>query len=96
LIPALAEQLPAFKVRLLRNDQLVEEGSGWNSLRSPALCLGELAGALARRPGSGALAEGDLVSSGTLTTPTPVKAGEEWKAQVEGLDLAPLSLRLSD
>ena len=30
-------------VRLLKNGQLVEEGSGRNSLRSPALCLGELA-----------------------------------------------------
>ena len=41
----------AFKVRLLKNGQLVGEGSGKNSLRSPALCLGELGSAIARQPG---------------------------------------------
>ena len=49
-IPSLADQLAQFKVRLLKNDELVAEGSGKNSLRSPALCLGELAAAIARDP----------------------------------------------
>ena len=38
LIPRLVEQLPTFKVRLLQDGALVAEGSGRNSLRSPALC----------------------------------------------------------
>jgi len=71
----------------------MEAGSGKNSLRSPALCLGELAEALTRRPGATPLAAGDLISSGTLTTPLPVAAGEEWTAEVEGLDLPSLTLR---
>ena len=87
-IPALVEQLPKFKLTLSRNGELVEEGSGRNSLRSPALCLGELA-----RVAS--LAPGDLVSSGTLTTPTLISGGEEWKATLEGLDLQNLTLRLT-
>jgi 2-keto-4-pentenoate hydratase len=41
-IADLAAQLPGFTIRLSRDGQLVEEGSGKNSLRSPALCLGEL------------------------------------------------------
>ena len=94
LIPALAEQLPSFKVRLLKDGQLVEEGSGKNSLRSPALCLGELAGAVRRRSSSDALKAGDLVSSGTLTTPTRIAAGEEWRAEIEGIDLDGLTLRV--
>ncbi len=36
-IPTLIEELPSFKVKLLKNGQLIEEGSGKNSLRSPAL-----------------------------------------------------------
>jgi 2-oxo-3-hexenedioate decarboxylase len=92
----LVEQLPAFKLRLMKNGELVEEGSGRNSLRSPALCLGELASALARRAGSRELEAGDLVSSGTLTTPAPIVAGEEWKAEVSGIELPPLTLRLRD
>jgi 2-keto-4-pentenoate hydratase len=84
-IPKLAEELPAFKVRLSKNGQLVEEGSGKNSLRSPALCLGELARVRPLQPG-------ELVSSGTLTTSTLIAAGEEWTAEVEGIDLPALGL----
>jgi 2-oxo-3-hexenedioate decarboxylase len=59
--------LPAFTLRLLRNGEVVEQGSGRNSLRSPALCVAELATALSRRAGATPLAAGELVSSGTLT-----------------------------
>jgi hypothetical protein len=36
----------------MKNGELVEEGSGKNSLRSPALCLAELAAAIAKQPGA--------------------------------------------
>ena len=91
-IGALVEQLPSFKVRLLKNGEVVEEGSGKNSLRSPALCLAELAAAIARRPDTEPLASGELISSGTLTNSLPIAAGETWRAEVEGLDLAPINL----
>ena len=84
LISSLAAQLPVFTLRLLKNGQIVEEGSGKNSLRSPALCLGELARGIHLSPG-------DLVSSGTLTTPTLIARGEEWKVEVAGLDLQSLT-----
>jgi 2-oxo-3-hexenedioate decarboxylase len=90
-LPAIADALPRFTVRLMRNGEVVEEGSGKNALRSPALCLGELAAAIARRPGAEALGAGDLISSGTLTTSRPIAAGEQWSASVEGLDVAPLT-----
>lgn len=91
-IPTLAEQLPQFKVGLLKNDSLVAEGSGGNSLRSPALCLRELAVAIARDPTAEPLAAGELVSSGTLTESQPIAAGETWKATVDGIDLPDLTL----
>ncbi|HWN83521.1 MAG TPA: hypothetical protein VNN99_00165, partial [Vicinamibacterales bacterium] len=50
--PALAEALAAFKVQLLRNGEPAEQGGGRNSLRSPALCLAELAKAISRRAGA--------------------------------------------
>jgi len=92
-IPVLVDQLPRFKVRLLRNEQLIEEGSGRNSLRSPALCLSELASAIARQPEAQPLAAGELVSSGTLTESHRIAAGETWTAVVDGLDLPALTLR---
>ena len=74
---------------------MVAEGSGRNSLRSPALCLAELASAIARQPGAEPLAAGDLVSSGTLTESMPISAGETWSAALDGLDLPVLSLHLN-
>ena len=47
-IPALVEQLAQFKVTLKKDGHVVAEGGGRNCLRSPALCLAELASAMAR------------------------------------------------
>lgn len=93
LIPTLVEQLPRFKVSLLKDGQLVEEGSGRNSLKSPALCVGELASAIGRQPGAEPLAAGELISSGTLTESQRIAPGETWTAVVDGLELPPLTLR---
>jgi 2-keto-4-pentenoate hydratase len=93
-ISGLVEQLPKFKLRLLKDGQLVEEGSGRNSLRSPALCLAELASAMAKQDGVEALAARDLVSSGTLTESTPIQPGATWTVSVEGIDLPTLTLAL--
>ena len=92
-IATLVEQLPRFKVRLLKDGHPVAEGSGKNVLRSPALCLGELASAMARRLTAKPLVAGDLVSSGTLTESQPIAAGETWTAVVEGLDLPEVTVR---
>jgi 2-keto-4-pentenoate hydratase len=92
VIPAVAEQLPKFTVRLQKDGQLVDEGSGRNSLRSPALCLGELASAISRQPDAEPLAAGELVSSGTLTESQPIAAGQTWVATVDGLELPTLTL----
>src|SRR5262249_52914399 len=59
-IPALAAALPSFTLKLVKGDDVVEEGSGKASLRSPALCLGELASAVVRH-GAEPLAAGEIV-----------------------------------
>jgi 2-oxo-3-hexenedioate decarboxylase len=94
-IPALVEQLARFKVKLMKDGKLADEGGGRNSLRSPALCLGELASAIARQPAAEPLVAGELVSSGTLTESQPIAADETWTATVEGIDLRSLTLRTS-
>ena len=92
MVPALADELAQFKVKLLRNDQLVAEGSGRNSLKSPALCLTELARAIGRQPGVTPLGAGELVSSGTLTESAIIAPGERWTAVVDGLAVPTLTL----
>ena len=92
--PALAEALAALKVQLLRNGEPAEQGGGRNSLRSPALCVAELASAISRRAGAEPLAAGDLISSGTLTESRLIAPGETWSAIVDGVALPSLTLRV--
>ena len=95
MIPSLTEALSRFTVRLLRNGELAEEGSGRNVLRSPALCLAELASAAASQPGAAPLAAGEIISTGTLTTSRFIAPAETWTAEVEGLDLPPLTVHVT-
>jgi 2-keto-4-pentenoate hydratase len=90
---AVIEALPNFHVKLFKKGELVDEGSGKNALRSPALCLAELASAIARQPGAEPLGAGEMISTGTLTTSQTVAPGETWTAALEGLGIPDLTAR---
>jgi 2-oxo-3-hexenedioate decarboxylase len=94
-IARLVEELPNFKVRMSKDGEFVEEGSGRNSLKSPALCLAELGAAVARRIPSQLLSGSEIVSSGTLTTGHPTVSGDSWTAEVDGISLPALTFRLA-
>lgn len=93
-IPRLVEQLASCKVRVSKNGEFVEEGSGKNSLKNPALCLAELGAAIAKRFPEEPLSAGEIVSSGTLTPGHLTAAGDEWKVEAEGLSLPVLTMRM--
>lgn len=95
LIPMLLDCLPRFRVGVLKNGEFVEEGSGKNSLRSPAACLAELGAAVQRRSPTEPLRAGEIISSGTLTAGHPAQAGDVWTVKVHDLPLPQLRLRLS-
>lgn len=92
-IARLATDLSTFTVRLLKNNELVEEGAAKNALKSPALCVGELHEALKRRGGE-TLKPGDLITTGTLTTSMPIAAGDTWIASLSGIPPSSLTLRV--
>jgi 2-keto-4-pentenoate hydratase len=94
MIANLVDELPRFRVRMSKSGEFVEEGSGRNSLKSPALCLAELGAAIARRFPGQPLSAGEIVSSGTLTAGHPTGRGDLWTVDVEGLSLPSLTLRL--
>jgi 2-keto-4-pentenoate hydratase len=79
----------------VKGAEFVEEGSGKNSLKSPALCLAELGAAISRRFPDNPLSAGEIVSSGTLTAGHLTSAGDLWAAEVDGIPLPPLTLRLT-
>ncbi len=93
-IDKIITEMAAFTVRLLRNNELVEEGAARNALKSPVLCVGELSEALKRR-GAETLQEGDLISTGTLTTSPAIAAGDTWIASLSGLPPSALTLRVT-
>ena len=88
--PGDVDALAEFTVTLARNGTAAETGAGKNSLKNPALCLGELAAALSRQSLTPPLAAGDLVSTGSLTPAPLIQAGETWTATVDRLGLPPL------
>ena len=91
----LMEQLPQSKVKMSKDAQLVEEGSGKNSLKSPAACLAELGSAVLKRFPDEPLAAQEIISTGTLTAGHLTEPGDYWNAAVEGIDLPALTLRLT-
>jgi len=93
-IPKLAVDLAEFTLRLLKNNELVEEGAAKNALKSPALCVGELSEAMKRRGGE-TLQAGELISTGTLTTSLPIAAGDTWIASLSGIPPSSLTLRVT-
>ena len=95
MIGILVEDLARFTVRMSKNGEFVEEGSGKNSLRSPAACLAELGGAVLRRFPEEPLRAGEIISSGTLTAGHAIEKGERWTAELQGLALPPLTLTLT-
>jgi 2-oxo-3-hexenedioate decarboxylase len=95
MIPKLVDELAKFKVRVFKHGEFIEEGSGKNALRSPALCLAELGAAIAKRSPDESLRAGEIVSTGTLTAGHLTTAGDQWKVELEGIDLPGLSLTLA-
>lgn len=95
MLPALAEKLAAAPVRLVQDGQLIAEGSGANVLKSPALCLGELAAGLTRKAPAEPLHTGELIATGALTDNQFIAAGQRWTAAIDGLDLPDLTLHLT-
>lgn len=90
----LVEQLGSFTVRLSKNGQVVQEGGGKNVLDNPAICLAEFVSAVPAQKFTAPLRAGELVSTGSLTVAPLVSAGEEWRVEAEGLDVAPLTVDL--
>jgi 2-keto-4-pentenoate hydratase len=94
-IAGLITDMAAFTVRLLKNNEMVEQGAARNALKSPVLCVAELGAALQRRGGE-TLQAGDLISTGTLTTSLPITAGEVWIASLSGIPPSSLTLRTTN
>jgi 2-oxo-3-hexenedioate decarboxylase len=86
-------ELATFEAELYCNGDLSQRGGGALVLDSPLVALRHLVELLASDPDNPQLSAGEVISTGTLTLPMPVKAGESWTAKVRGIPLEDISLR---
>ncbi|TSA17228.1 MAG: hypothetical protein D4R74_02960 [Betaproteobacteria bacterium] len=91
-IPALARALPKTRVALLKGGVRQIEGIGANVLGSPAHALAFVADLLAQQAFMQPLAAGEVISTGTITDALPVKPGEIWSTEIDGLPLQGLTI----
>jgi 2-keto-4-pentenoate hydratase len=77
--------LASARVRLQRNGELMEEGSGANVLDSPLHALMHFVTELRSCPGAPDVAANDVVTTGTWTDAWPVAAEERWSAHFDQL-----------
>lgn len=91
-IGSLVAALRDCRVTLLRDAELVDSGVGSNALGHPALALAYLADVVASQPEAPPLVAGEVVTTGTLTAAMPVRSGETWRTETDGLSLPPLSV----
>jgi 2-oxo-3-hexenedioate decarboxylase len=96
LQPGLRSALAAFSLELVCDGAVREVGVGANVLGNPLAALAHLAGVLSRQPQALPLQAGELVTTGTLTTAQPVRAGQTWHTVLRGIDLPGLAVEFVD
>ena len=87
--------LSSFQIRLFRDGELVDSGDAANVLGGPLSALRHFVAAKARYPSALELRPGDLVTTGTVTRAFPVRPGESWRTEVEGLPVPGLHIRFA-
>jgi 2-keto-4-pentenoate hydratase len=86
------EALQSFSIDLYCDDRLRDSGAGSNVLGSPLAALAHLNALLARQPQCEPIAQGDIITTGTLTAAHDIRAGQVWRTALRGLALPGLSL----
>jgi 2-keto-4-pentenoate hydratase len=84
--------LGSMTARLSKNGAVVAEGSGKIVLGNPAKALAALGVITANQPQFAPLSAGEIISSGTLTVPPVIAAGDVFRGEVAGFDLAPVQV----
>lgn len=90
-----SEKLRRFEVVVSRDGRQQARGIGANVLGSPLLAFAYLAEVLSLQSRFEPVQAGEVVSTGTLTGPMPVSAGEEWSTTMSGIDLPGLSMSIA-
>ena len=94
----MVRKLRTFTITLAKNGKVEAQGGGWNVLGSPLLAVAHLLHVLAGQQRFDPVQAGELVTTGTLTSPPPIRAGETWTTELSGIELpgAPSPSRVTE
>jgi 2-keto-4-pentenoate hydratase len=90
----LAADLSRLTIRLSRNGETVDTGSGANVLDGPIQALAHLVAVLGKDRLNPPLRAGEMITTGTLTRAFPVLPGERWSTEIKGYELPGLSVEI--
>lgn len=79
--------LENFGISLSRDGEIIDSGVAANVLGGPLHALRHFAEGMEKLPMARGILPGDIVATGTITRAFPVKDGETWSTQVEGLPI---------
>lgn len=85
-------ELEQFRIKLYRDGELADKGTGSNVLGSPIKALRHLVELLAKDEMNMPLDKDEIVTTGTLTKALSVGNGDTWRTEIDGLDVAPLEV----
>jgi 2-oxo-3-hexenedioate decarboxylase len=94
--PDSVQALAGLSLALCCDGHVRTVGRGSNVLGSPLAAVAHLAALLQRQPDFAPPQAGEWVSTGTITTAQPVRAGQVWHAEIQGISLPGLTVHFTD
>jgi 2-keto-4-pentenoate hydratase len=93
-LPDAIRKLRTFTITLAKNGKVEAQGGGCHVLDSPLLVAAHLLHLLRDQQLFEPIEAGELVTTGTLTSARPIRAGETWTTELSGIELPGLRLDL--
>lgn len=79
-------------VTLSCDGEMREQGKGSNALGSPLKAVAHLIDVIAKQPHAMPLQTGELVTTGTLTAALPIRPGQTWQTNLNGIALSGITV----
>lgn len=89
----LVAKLRTFTIAFSRDGVVQAHGGGWDVLDTPLLAASHLISVLKYQPQFGPIRAGEIVTTGTLTAPLPIRVGETWSTEFSGIELERLNVQ---
>ena len=90
----LADTLRTFTITLTNDGDVKIQGVGSNALGSPIAAAMHLLQVLKGQPQFEPVRAGEVITTGTLISPPPVRAGDTWRTDLSGIDLPGLRVHV--